>query len=70
MGTKMKLYVVAFSYFFHRVLGVFAQAFIIYIFRFFLLSFLKITFIVCKVQSLKGDVTIHMCVHLTSARSR
>jgi hypothetical protein len=31
MGTIMILYDIAFSYFSHRVLGVFAQAFVIYL---------------------------------------
>jgi hypothetical protein len=44
MGTIMILYDVAFS-FFHRILEIFAQAFVIYIFRFFPLNFLKILFI-------------------------
>jgi hypothetical protein len=38
-------------------LGVFAQAFVIYIFRFFPLGFSKIKFIICDVQVLKGGVT-------------
>jgi hypothetical protein len=53
----MTLYVVSFSYFSHRVLLVFAQAFVIYIFRFFLLGFLKIVFILRDVQVLKRSVT-------------
>jgi hypothetical protein len=55
MGTIMTLYVVAFSYFSHRVSGVFAQAFVIYILRFFPLDFLKIVFILYDVQVLKGE---------------
>jgi hypothetical protein len=51
----MALYVVALSYFSHRVSGVFAQIFVIYIFRFFPLGFLKIIFILRKVQVLKGE---------------
>jgi hypothetical protein len=53
MRTIMILYAVAFSYFFHRVLRVFAQAFVIYIFRFFSLGFSKIVFILCDIQVLK-----------------
>jgi hypothetical protein len=34
MGTIMTFYVVAFSCFFHRVLGVLTQTFVIYIFKF------------------------------------
>jgi hypothetical protein len=51
----MTLYVVAFSYLFHRVLGVFAQSFVIYIFRFFSPGFSKIVFIIRDVQVLKGE---------------
>jgi hypothetical protein len=65
METITALYDIAFSYFYHRVSGVF----IIYIFRFFPLCFLKIIFILCEVQALKGDITIHMCVYLTLERS-
>jgi hypothetical protein len=49
MGTITTVYVVAFSYFSHRVLGVFAQTFVIYIFRFVSLNFSKIVFILCDV---------------------
>jgi hypothetical protein len=38
-----------FLLFFHRVLEIFAQIFIIYIFRFFSLDFLKIVFILCNI---------------------
>jgi hypothetical protein len=55
MGTITTFYVAAFSYFFHRVSRVFAQAFAIYIFRFFPLGFSKIVFILCDVQVLKGE---------------
>jgi hypothetical protein len=51
----MTLYVIAFSYFFHRISRVFAQAFVIYIFRFFALDFLKIIFILCDIQTLKRE---------------
>jgi hypothetical protein len=44
MGTITTLYDVAFFCFPHRVLGVFAHTFIIYIFKFFPLDFLKIFF--------------------------
>jgi hypothetical protein len=37
----MTLYVISFSYFSHRVLLVFAQAFVIYIFRFFSTGFFE-----------------------------
>jgi hypothetical protein len=56
MGTIMTLFVIAFSCFPHWISGVFAQAYIIYIFRFFPLVFLKIVFILCDVQILKGSV--------------
>jgi hypothetical protein len=49
----MTLYVVVLFYFSHRVLGVFAQAFVIYIFNFFSLDFSKI--ILSEVQALKGE---------------
>jgi hypothetical protein len=55
MGTIMILYAVAFSYFSHRVSGVFAQALVIYIFIFFPLDFLKIVFILGDVQVLKRE---------------
>jgi hypothetical protein len=55
MGIIMTLYVVAFFCFSHRVSGVFTQAFVIYIFRFFLLGFSKIVFILCDVQMLNGE---------------
>jgi hypothetical protein len=55
MKIIMTLYVVAFSYFFHRVSGVFSHAFIIYIFRFFPLGFSKIIFILHEIQALKGE---------------
>jgi hypothetical protein len=58
MGTIMTLYVVAFSYFSHRDSRVFAQVFVIYIFRFFPLGFSKIIFILRKVQALKGSIRI------------
>jgi hypothetical protein len=51
----MILYDVALSYFSHRVSGVFAQIFVIYIFKFFPLGFLKIIFILHKVQALKRE---------------
>jgi hypothetical protein len=51
----MIFYIVAFSYFFHRVSRVFAQIFVIYIFRFFPLIFLNIAFILCDVQVLKNE---------------
>jgi hypothetical protein len=51
----MIFYDIAFSCFSHRVSGVFAQAFIIYIFRFFPLDFLKIVFIMYDVQMLNGE---------------
>jgi hypothetical protein len=50
----MILYIIAFSCFFHKVLEVFVQAFSIQIFRFFPLHFLKIIFIICVVQVIKG----------------
>jgi hypothetical protein len=49
MGIIMTLYVIAFSCFSHMVSGVFAQAFVIYIFRFFSLGFSNIVFILCDV---------------------
>jgi hypothetical protein len=55
MGTITAFYDVAFSYFSHRASRVFTQAFIIYIFRFFPLGFLKIVFILRDVQVLKGE---------------
>jgi hypothetical protein len=55
MGTITTFYAIAFSYFPHRVLGVFAQAFVIYIFGFFILDFSKIVFILCGVQVFKGE---------------
>jgi hypothetical protein len=61
MGTITTLYDVAFSYFFHRVSGVVAQACIIYIFRFFPLGFLKIIFVLRDVQV---SVSIQICDHL------
>jgi hypothetical protein len=54
MGTIMVLYIVVFSCFFYRVTEVFTQVFIIYIFSFFSLNFLKISFILCDVQVIKG----------------
>jgi hypothetical protein len=41
MGTIMTFHAIAFSYFSHRVSGVFAHAFVIYIFRFFPQIFFK-----------------------------
>jgi hypothetical protein len=54
MRTITILYIVAFSYFSLGILGVFTQVFIIYIFRFFLLDFLKIIFILHEVHVVKG----------------
>jgi hypothetical protein len=54
MKTITTLYTVAFFDFSHKFLGAFAHIFIIYIFRFFLLDFLKIVFILREVQALKG----------------
>jgi hypothetical protein len=51
----MTFYVITFSCFPHRVLGVFAHVFVIYIFRFFPMSFSKIVFILYDVQVLKGE---------------
>jgi hypothetical protein len=55
MGIIMIVYAVAFFCFFHRFSGVFAQVFIIYIFSFSPLRFLKIIFILSDVQVLKGE---------------
>jgi hypothetical protein len=55
MGTIMTLYDVPFLLFFHRVSVVFTQVFIIHIFRFFSLNFLKIVFILRDVQVLKRE---------------
>jgi hypothetical protein len=41
MRTITTLHVVAFSYFFHRVLGVFSHAFVMYIFIFFSIGFFE-----------------------------
>jgi hypothetical protein len=63
MGTIMTLYDVAFSYFLHRVSGVFAQAFIIS--SVFSLGFLKIIFILHDIQVLKGECyNTKSCDHL------
>jgi hypothetical protein len=59
MGRITILYAVTFSYFPHRVSGVFAHTFVIYIFRFFSLGFLKIVFILRNVQVLKRGVLQH-----------
>jgi hypothetical protein len=49
----MIFYVIVFFCFFHRVLVVFTPTLIIYIFRFFSLSFLKIIFILRDIQALR-----------------
>jgi hypothetical protein len=61
MGTIMTLYTVTLSCFFRKVSGVFAQAFIIYIFIFVPLNFLKIIFILREVQTL-NRVLQYICV--------
>jgi hypothetical protein len=66
MGTIMTLYVVAFSYFSYMVSGVFAQVFVIYIFRFFSTVFSKIVFIPRDVQVLNGQCyNTTVCDHLS-----
>jgi hypothetical protein len=56
MEIIMIFYVIVFSYFPHRVLGVLAQTFNIQIFRFFSTEFfLKIVFILYDIQVLKGE---------------
>jgi hypothetical protein len=50
MEIIMILYVVVFFCFSHKVSRIFAQVFIIYIFRFFSLDFLKIIFILYNIQ--------------------
>jgi hypothetical protein len=52
----MTFHDVAFSCFSHRVSGVFVHAFVIYIFKFFPLNFLKIIFILRNIQVLKGGI--------------
>jgi hypothetical protein len=54
METIMTFYVLHFSYFFHRVSEIFAHAYYIQIFRFFSTGFLKMVFILCDIQVLKG----------------
>jgi hypothetical protein len=60
MGTITTLHVIAFFYFSHRVSRVFTQAFIICVFRFFLLIFSKIVFIM-RYSSAEGGVLQHKC---------
>jgi hypothetical protein len=61
MGTITTLYTVTLSCFFRKVSEVFAQAFIIYIFIFVPLNFLKIIFILREVQTL-NRVLQYICV--------
>jgi hypothetical protein len=71
MGTIMTVYDVAFYCFFHMVLEVFAQVFIIYIFRFFSIGFSKIVFILREIQALKGkcyNTNVYVC-HLNSSHA-
>jgi hypothetical protein len=69
MGTIMIFYTIVSSHFSHMVSGVFAQAFVIYIFKFFSLDFLNIVLILCDVQVLKGECynTIFIYDHLYTA---
>jgi hypothetical protein len=71
MGTITALYIVAFSCFPHRVSGVFAQTFVIYIFKFLPMGFSKIEFILCDVMCSRGSVTTQMLSdHLSPTSSR
>jgi hypothetical protein len=55
MGIITTFHVVVFSLFSHMILGVFAQSFVIYIFKFFIRFFSKIIFILNNVEVLKKE---------------
>jgi hypothetical protein len=70
MGTIMTFYIVAFSYFFHRVSRVFAQIFVIYIFRFFPLIFLNIHSFYVIFKCSRMSVTKHITVWSLDSSTR
>jgi hypothetical protein len=63
MVTITTLYVIAFSCFSHRVLGVCAQVFVIYIFRFFSTDFFEDNIHSTQSSSAQGEVLQykHIC---------
>jgi hypothetical protein len=65
MGTITTFYAIAFSCFPHRVLGVFAQAFVIYIFGFFYTGFFKDSIHSMWCSSFQGGGLQNICLVLT-----